>query len=165
MVTYGSGVTRSSIVSPGLTAAPPRAGSSFRRPGAPGAAVAGRAECRCRPEGSLSGCRCRGWLPSQRLPHLGPGAGADPAHSGSLTSWVQVPVQTLSPRWFSDTVANEYSVVPLRSLTFSSEAVVVISSPATTAGPQTNSWPAWTIIAKLIPTSGSKIACATARRL
>src|SRR5256885_8129577 len=32
-------------------------------------------------------------------------------------------------------------------------AVVVISSPPTTTGPHTNSWPAWTIIAKLIPTS------------
>ena len=43
-------------------------------------------------------------------------------------------------------------------------AVVVISSPATTGAPHANSWPPWTIIAKLIPTSGSKIAGAIARR-
>ena len=38
---------------------------------------------------------------------------------------------------------------------------VVITSPATTGSLQTNSCPPWTIIAKLMPTSGSKMAGAT----
>src|SRR5205085_6803885 len=37
------------------------------------------------------------------------------------------------------------------------DVVVVISSPATTSGPHSNTWPPWTIIAKLRPMSGSKI--------
>ena len=43
-------------------------------------------------------------------------------------------------------------------------AVVVISSPATTGGPHSNSWPPWTIIAKLSSISGSKIGGPTAGR-
>ena len=43
-----------------------------------------------------------------------------------------------------------------------SVATVVIVSPAQTGSPQTNSWPPWTIIAKFMPTSGSKIAGRTA---
>jgi hypothetical protein len=42
------------------------------------------------------------------------------------------------------------------------EARVVISSPAMTSGPQRNSWAPWTSIAKLIATSGSNTAIATA---
>jgi hypothetical protein len=34
----------------------------------------------------------------------------------------------------------------------------VISSPATTTGPHANSWPPWTMVAKFIPTSGSRMA-------
>ena len=34
----------------------------------------------------------------------------------------------------------------------------MISSPEQTGSPQTNSWLPWTIAAKFIPTSGSKIA-------
>ena len=35
---------------------------------------------------------------------------------------------------------------------------VVIVSPAQTGSPQTNSWQPWTIIGKLMPTSGSSTA-------
>ena len=41
---------------------------------------------------------------------------------------------------------------------FFTVTVVVISSPATTSGPQANSWPPWTIRAKSMPTSGSNSA-------
>jgi hypothetical protein len=43
--------------------------------------------------------------------------------------------------------------------------VVVISSPATTSGPQRNSWEPCTIRAKSMPTSGSKMAGAIAGEL
>ncbi len=41
--------------------------------------------------------------------------------------------------------------------------VVLISSPATTTGPHSNSCPAWSMLAKLIPTSGSNSAGVIAR--
>ena len=40
---------------------------------------------------------------------------------------------------------------------------VVISSPEQAGSPHSNSWPPWTIAAKFIPTSGSKIAGADRR--
>ena len=42
--------------------------------------------------------------------------------------------------------------------------MVVISSPEQTGSPHSKSWPPWTIVAKFIPTSGSKIAGASAGR-
>ena len=37
-------------------------------------------------------------------------------------------------------------------------AAVVITSPAQTGSPHSNSWPPWTIVGRLIPTSGSRMA-------
>ncbi len=77
--------------------------------------------------------------------------------------FVQVPVHTVSPRWFSDTDSNTKNAISPRSEMALTVVVVVISSPATTGGPQTNSWAPWTIMAKLMPTSGSNRAGATDR--
>ena len=44
----------------------------------------------------------------------------------------------------------------------STSTSVRISSPATTSGPHSNCWPPWTMSAKSMPTSGSKIAGAMA---
>ena len=68
---------------------------------------------------------------------------------------VQVPVHTVSPRWLTDTVSNTKNPSPARCVMSLTEAVVSISSPATTRGPQRNSWAPWTMCAKSIPTSGS----------
>src|SRR5947209_4069663 len=78
-------------------------------------------------------------------------------HDAPLTIWVHVPVHTVSSRWFLDTVSNTKKPISLRSEMSLTLAVVVISSPATTTGPHTNSWPACSIRAKSIPTSGSRM--------
>jgi hypothetical protein len=74
---------------------------------------------------------------------------------------VQVPVHTVSPSWLTDCDSKTKKPLPARSSIDLTETVVVISSPATTSGPQANSYPPWTISAKLIPTSGSNSAGAT----
>ena len=48
--------------------------------------------------------------------------------------------------------------MPPRSLTSLTVVSVVITSPAHTCSPQTNSCEPWTIIGKLMPTSGSSTA-------
>src|SRR5947209_19400324 len=59
-----------------------------------------------------------------------------------LTICVHVPVHTVSSRWFLDTDSNTKKFMPRRSEMSLTDAVVVISSPATTSSPQTNSCPA-----------------------
>jgi hypothetical protein len=62
----------------------------------------------------------------------------------------------------SERDSNTKKPMPARSETLATSTSVVISSPATTSGPQVNSCSPWTMRARSIPTSGSKNAGRTA---
>src|SRR3954453_14422225 len=82
---------------------------------------------------------------------------------GHRTMLVQVPGHTVSPFWFVERLSKTKNRSPPRSATSLTSTSVAISSPATTGGPHTNSWPPWTMREKSMPTSGSKSAGAIAR--